>query len=271
MPELPEVETVVRQLKPYLQGRIISSLNIIDPRLETERKKDLPGRTVSDVTRLGKQIVLHLSALKKKGDFPLWLVFHLRMSGRLIMEGMNSGQREDHRRAELILDSGRLDFYDLRRFGMLKVFDDVADATPNAVDPTTDEFTARRLKALIADSRMEIKPWLLRQDRLVGIGNIYASEILYHSGIDPRRPVNSLTDKEIEIVHDNTRWILFKAIECCGTTFSDFQDARGDSGTFQNMLAVYGKEGQPCPQCGEPIVRIVQGQRSTFFSPRVQK
>ena len=188
MPELPEVETVVRQLKPYLAGRVIRSLNIIDPRLETERKHDLPGRTINDVTRLGKQIALHLSSLSGKDENPLWLVFHLRMSGRLIMEGMNSGQREDHRRAELILDSGRLDFYDLRRFGMLKVFDDIADATPNAVDPTTEEFTACRLKELVAGSRMEIKPWLLRQDRLVGIGNIYASEILYHSGIDPPSP-----------------------------------------------------------------------------------
>jgi len=270
MPELPEVETVVRQLAPFLLNRKVRSLEIFDPRLENPDISKIHGRTILDVTRMGKQIVIHLSP-KPGGKNHLWLGFHLRMSGRLIMDGRQSGQQAGHLRARLVLDRGALGFFDVRRFGLLSIFHSPEAARPEGLDPLSGAFTARALEKLLAGSSQQIKPWLLRQNRLAGIGNIYASEILFAAGIDPRTPAAGLSRPQIRRLHRAIRKTLRLAIEHCGTTFSDFRDARGESGSFQSLLRVYRREGQPCPKCGEPIVRLLQQQRSTFFSPGCQK
>jgi len=270
MPELPEVETIVRQLQPRLAGRRIVSLRIFDPKLETGKKNELPGRRILTVTRLGKQVCLELSG-RNKQDRKLWLLFHLRMTGRLLIESCTAGQNEKHLRARMALDRGSLLFYDMRRFGRILVLDSAQEALPGGIDPLSGRFTSRKLAELSAGSSQEIKPWLLRQDRLVGLGNIYASEILFASGIDPRRQAGGLKDEELRRFHRQIRKILRLAIEKCGTTFSDFQDSRGRTGSFQRLLSVYGKAGQPCPECSRSIQRIVQQQRSTFFCPACQK
>ena len=270
MPELPEVETIVRQLQPRLAGRRIVSLQIFDPKLETGKKNELPGRKILAVTRLGKQVCLELSGRNKQGR-KLWLLFHLRMTGRLLTDSCTTGQNEKHLRARMDLDRGSLLFYDMRRFGRILVLDSPQKALPGGIDPLSGRFTSRKLAELSAGSAQEIKPWLLRQDRLVGLGNIYASEILFASGIDPRRQAGSLKEIELRRFHRQIRKILRLAIEKCGTTFSDFQDSRGRTGSFQRLLSVYGKAGQPCHECSRPIQRIVQQQRSTFFCPACQK
>ena len=270
MPELPEVETIARQLAPHLTGRRIISLRIFDPKLETPAKASLPGREIIKVERSGKQICLTLSA-RQGGKKGLWLLFHLRMTGRLILEGARSGQNEKHLRASLFLDQGSLHFYDLRRFGLLTIVSSPAESLPPGLDPMSPEFTAGKLAELIGSSRQEIKPWLLRQDRLTGLGNIYASEILFAAGIDPQRIAVSLGKAELRKLHHEIRTILRLAIENCGTTFSDFQDSQGEIGSFQRLLSVYAREGEPCRVCGENIRRLVQQQRSTFFCPRCQK
>jgi len=270
MPELPEVETIVRQLQPHLAGRRIVSLEILDPKLENPAKGKLPGRIILGITRLGKQVCLELSG-RCGAERKLWLLFHLRMTGRLITAADTPGYNEKHLRARLALDQGSLLFYDMRRFGCLQLLDSLQEALPRGIDPLSRQFTSRKLEELIAGSTQEIKPWLLRQDRLVGLGNIYASEILFASGINPGRQAGGLKAEELRRFHREIRRILHLAIEKCGTTFSDFQDSRGRTGSFQRLLSVYGKTGQPCPICSRPIQRIVQQQRSTFFCPACQK
>lgn len=132
-------------------------------------------------------------------------------------------------------------------------------------------FTTRALAGLLAGSPTPIKPWLLRQDRLAGIGNIYASEALFNARIDPRRPAGSLAHPEIARLRRSIRLILSRAIRAQGTTFSDYRDSTGAKGRYINRLAVYNRQDQPCPRCGVPIVRIVQAQRSTFFCANCQK
>lgn len=270
MPELPEVETVARQLAPHLEGKTIRGVDILDRKLEHPDLSRIKGCRIVSVSRLGKQVLIELSGGGSSAQ-KLWLCFHLRMSGRLIMEGCQGGQQEKHLRARLLLDDGSLHFYDLRRFGLMRVVNSPSEAVPVGIDPLTPAFTVEALHALTARTRGEIKPWLLRQDRIAGIGNIYASEILFDCRIHPRRSPDSLGTEEIACLHASTIRILSLAIEHCGTTFSDFQDSRGESGSFQNFLAAYGREGQPCRACGRTIDRIVQQQRSTFFCAECQK
>ena len=161
MPELPEVETVVRQLRPVLIGRKVIALNILDSKLDTPEKEAVSGRKILAVQRLGKQIALTLSAVEDEAG-PLWLVYHLRMSGRLIWDGDQHSRSRKYLRAELILDRGRLFFYDVRRFGLLKIFHSLEEALPKGVDPLSSEFTFRKLKEMLENSKQEIKPWLLR-------------------------------------------------------------------------------------------------------------
>jgi formamidopyrimidine-DNA glycosylase len=139
------------------------------------------------------------------------------------------------------------------------------------MDPLSPHLTPASLGRLIGESRQNVKAWLLRQDRLVGLGNIYASEILFVAGISPLREAGSLSPDEHGRLWRATRRVLRRAIRNCGTTFSDFQDAQGLTGSYQHYLKVYGREDEPCPACRTPVVRIVQQQRSTYYCPRCQR
>lgn len=270
MPELPEVETVVRQLAPFLTGRTVERFEVLDPKLEGIDVDRLAGRKIGMVSRLGKQIGLELTN-GKAGDNSLWMAFHLRMTGRLIACSGRDSRSEKHLRARMALDRGSLLFYDMRRFGTIRIASTAGELLPDAVDPMSAEFKAPKLAELIGATTTPVKPWLMRQDRLVGIGNIYACEILFRCGIDPRTPAGRLTKKQVTLLHSQTRQVLELAIENCGTTFSDFQDSHGQSGGFQQFLKVYGRKAQPCRHCSAVVERIVQQQRSTFFCPRCQR
>ena len=267
MPELPEVETVARQLGLRLVGRTVRRLQIFDPLLRNGRTPRVAGRSIRGVTRSGKRVLIELSpGAGVKGG--LWLAVHLRMTGRLLW----TDERRDHEhlRARFRLDGGELLFLDTRRFGTFDWYRSSAAAAPAGIDPLSPELTPRRLAELVRSSTQELKTWLLRQDRLVGLGNIYASEILHAARLSPFREGRSLSQAEVERLHRCTRRILERAIRNCGTTFSDFQDARGLSGSYQRLLAVYDREGRPCRRCRAPIQRVVQQQRSTFFCPGCQ-
>jgi len=268
MPELPEVETVARQLDPLVAGRRIARLVIRDRKLGHADRGRVAGTRILAVRRSGKQVVFDLARGRRRTP-ELFLVVHLRMTGRLLWVG-DDEPSPPRARAELVLDRGRVAFVDTRRFGTLRLFDDAGELAPHGVEPLSDELTAGRLAALLGRSGQPIKPWLLRQDRLVGVGNIYAAEILFAARVDPRRAAGSLSRAEVRGLHRAIRSVLRRAIECCGTTFSDFQDARGRSGGFARLLAVYGREDEPCRRCGGSIARIVQQQRSTFFCPGCQ-
>jgi formamidopyrimidine-DNA glycosylase len=270
MPELPEVETVARQLHPLIAGRRVKSLRIHDPLLGSIPVGKVRGSRVAAVARLGKQVVISLER-NTRTDSRLWLAVHLRMTGRLIWRpGRTPVGETRHLRAALALDGGVVDFVDPRRFGVIRLTGTGAEIAPPGADPVSDGFTPGLLRRLIGGSRQEIKVWLLRQDRITGLGNIYASEILFRSRIHPERPADTLDRNELRRLHAATGSILRRAIRHCGTTFSDFQDATGETGAFQQFLQVYGHAGEPCRRCGTIVERKVQQGRSTFFCPACQ-
>jgi len=270
MPELPEVETIVRGLAPLLTGRKVRKLEVFDTKLNLD-PGDLPrNRLIRKIYRHGKEIVLDLSCSGKRSR-PLWLCVHLRMTGKLIWTPPPYSPPDRYLRARIALDHGDLLFIDTRRFGTMRLLNDLADAFPPGLDPLAPEFTPATLADLLGESTQAIKPWLLRQDRLLGLGNIYASEILFAARIAPQKPAGSLTPDEIRRLHLHTCKILERAIKYCGTTFSDFRDERDQSGRFRRFLKVYGREGSPCRRCGRPIQRVVQQGRSTFFCPSCQE
>jgi formamidopyrimidine-DNA glycosylase len=282
MPELPEVETIVRGLRASLVGCSIAGVEVHWERniVFTERRFDkdiavpdpaafvqrLKGQTVADVGRRGKWIVIALSS----GDT---LLVHLRMTGQLLLD---SGDDSDDRytRVLFLLDDGRqLRFSDMRKFGRI-----VLTANPDDVlgdlgpEPLADDFTAARLGELLARRRGRIKPLLLDQRFLAGLGNIYASEALWRAFVHPLRRANSLSPAEVRRLHGAIRSVLRAAIAEGGTTLTDaaYQQADGQPGEFARRLAVYGRKGEPCPRCGAEIERIKVGQRSTYLCPRCQ-
>ncbi len=267
MPELPEVETVSRQLHPLVRGQRVTAVEVIDSRCTEQDLQQLLGWRVERGTRLGKQVALVLI----RGSKRLWLAVHLRMSGRLLWQA-GAGQRaRDHLRAIIELEQGALLFVDTRRFGTIRFDADPARLTPGGLDPMSEMFTAARLGKLLEESRQALKVWLLRQDRLVGLGNIYACEILHRARLSPTAVAGDLDRLETARLWRATRWVLQKAVDNCGTTFSDFQDASGSVGGYQRYLKVYGREGEPCRRCGAAVVRQVLQQRSTFYCPACQQ
>lgn len=269
MPELPEVETVARQLAPLLAGRRIKRVEVLDAKLDAGALGQVQGWTVAEVFRHGKQVALKLARTRGK-PAEQFLLVHLRMTGRLIWTDSTAPPEPRHLRVRFVLDRGSLLFYDPRRFGLLTLKECLTDDSSIGLDPMTPSFTRQALGGLLAGSRQPLKTWLLRQDQLVGIGNIYASEILFAARLHPQRPAGALSADECARLHRCVQAVLKLAVKHCGTTFSDFQDAHGVTGRFQRLLQVYGREGQLCKTCGGEIVRLVQQQRSTFYCPVCQ-
>lgn len=298
MPELPEVETIVRQLKPSLIGQIILDQLVIDQKLGHLIDLPIQGSRIKDLNRVGKQILFTLE------DGPIkHLAVHLRMTGSLLWRSseppasgsdvmsqsivslstktagdFNSSEmlikhqtpNAKHHRWALNLERGTMIFSDIRRFGTVTPCKSLDELLKGAVDPLNPEFSTSFLKSACLSTARPIKVMLLDQSKIVGIGNIYASEILFKCQIDPKRPSNSLTDIEVDRLHSATREILLKAIKHNGTTFSDYRDSNGEKGDFQNLLAVYDREGLECKRCKQEVLRCTQAQRSTFFCSRCQ-
>ncbi len=271
MPELPEVETIVRELDAALPGRTVRDVRIfradalggVPP---AAFRAALRGRRVRGVARRGKFLLFHLEP-------EAWLVGHLRMTGKFIVSRPPPAP-EPHHRAWFELDDGSvLIFQDLRCFGTLAVVERLADHAGLAalgLDPFSPRCTAAWLAAALAASRAPLKHWLMDQSKLAGLGNIYVAEILYAARLSPLRPAASLAAAEVARLYRAIRRILRKAIHKSGTTIRDYRRVDEQTGEFQNFLRVYGKAGQPCPACRTPIARLVQQQRSTFYCPTCQ-
>jgi formamidopyrimidine-DNA glycosylase len=270
VPELPEVETIVRDLSRMLPGARLGRVEVLRPDLiEGETPEEfagaLEGREIRSVGRRAKNIVMDVG----EG----LLLVNLGMTGRLMVVDPPD-EPPLHTGVRFHLEDGReLRYHDVRRFGRLWRM------TPRewsewegelGVEPLSDGFTVDCLRALARRSRVEVKTWLMDQRRVVGVGNIYASEALFRAGVDPRRPANELTDDELGRIRGGVRSVLQEAIDFRGTTFLDYRDASGQKGEFALRLKVYDREGEPCVTCGSPVRRIVQAGRSTFFCETCQ-
>jgi formamidopyrimidine-DNA glycosylase len=274
VPELPEVETIVRGLAGVVPGARIRSVEVVKPDLIDGEPahtfaEGLKGRTIERVTRRAKNIVMELDG--GAGDR---LLVNLGMTGRLL--AVPPGEEPaSHVGVRFELDGKRrLLYQDVRRFGRLWRMTDAewrAWEATLGVEPLSDELTARWLYDAARRSRVAIKVWLMDQARVVGVGNIYASEALFRARVNPRKPANELTRKEAERIRQGVRDVLRESIEFRGTTLLDYRDSSGEPGEFVRRLRVYDRAGEPCTACGTPIERIVQGGRSTFFCPRCQR
>lgn len=274
MPELPEVETVRRQLASALPGRRITGLGVRLPRLlrniEPERLEErVAGRRFAAVQRRGKFLLLHL-------DDGARLIVHLRMTGRLTVAPTGDPEGP-HTHIVVALDGGlELRFSDQRTFGTWHyVADDYGQEPPGlvsmGVEPLGDDFSPEALAALVAGRRAPIKAVLLDQRRVAGIGNIYADEALFRAGIDPARPAGSLSEADLARLHRTIRAVLQDSLAKGGTTVRDYVNGRGVPGEFQRYLDVYGRAGQPCRRCGTAIVRRRVAGRGTHVCPRCQR
>jgi formamidopyrimidine-DNA glycosylase len=269
MPELPEVEVTRRGLAPQLAGRVISGVAVREPRLRwpiDAGVRGLIGRTVKAVHRRGKYLLVDC------GDGHL--ILHLGMSGslRVLPPGTPAG-KHDH--FDLEFGDRILRLRDPRRFGA--VLWAPGDATQHrllahlGIEPLSRDLDPRRLHTLTRGHRTAIKLFLMDARRIVGVGNIYASESLFRAGINPRMRAGRLSLDKSRRLSAAIKQTLAKAIRAGGSTLRDFVGADGSSGYFQQRHWVYDREGQPCRRCGASIRRLVQGQRSTFFCPGCQK
>jgi formamidopyrimidine-DNA glycosylase len=271
MPELPEVETVARDLRPDLYLRRITGVHVLWPRTVAAPdlpmfENMLPGQRIIAVGRRGKYVVLNLES----GDA---LLVHLRMTGHLHVEPDGTEPPEGkHVRVWFDLDDGyRLVFVDPRKFGRMWLAPDVADVTAKlGPEPLDADFTADVLATRLAGRRVAIKPLLLDQTVVAGLGNIYADESLFLARLHPLRRSDSLTTEEIVRLHAAIVRVLTEAVSQRGTTLRDYRTPYGDKGNYGEVRRAYGRTDQPCPNCGTPIRRIVIGQRSAHFCPHCQ-
>ena len=282
MPELPEVETIRRQLSPHLEGRRLARMQVLDgrwcePAAPEEVEDAVAGRRIERVSRRGKYLVLEL-----EGE--AFLVMHLRMTGNLLRapdEPRRGGRwakpsTVSHVRVRFELDSGeRLLFTDVRRFGtgVVLLGEEARDeyfASRLGVEPLAEEFTTDALRALARGRRAPVKAFLLTQERIAGVGNIYADEALFRARIHPLRPVGALRREQLEALRAAVIESLEAGIDARGATIDDFRNVDGAAGAFQDRFLAYGREGEPCPRCGTAIRKIRAAGRGTYFCPRCQ-
>jgi formamidopyrimidine-DNA glycosylase len=257
MPELPEVETLCRQLRKKICNRKILASVIYDEKLASV--KNLKGRSVLAVERRGKTVTILL-------DDRNFVLIHLRMTGRLLWQ--ESSERPKHSRWRMTFKDGNVFLVDPRRFATLKAEKNRPEIIAN------DLLTGFDKKAFLekqAGRKVNVKIMLMDPKAVAGIGNIYACEILHRSGISPLRQTSTLSLKEWKKVFGNAKRILKKSIEKRGTSISDWRDLYGCHGENQFELRAYGQEGIRCSICGGTICRIKQGGRSTFYCPDCQK
>ncbi|MEK7403939.1 MAG: bifunctional DNA-formamidopyrimidine glycosylase/DNA-(apurinic or apyrimidinic site) lyase [Acidobacteriota bacterium] len=259
MPELPEVETIARALAPRLRGRRILQARFFSPLIVAGRPKDIrtriEGRTIRGLRRRGKFLLIEFD------DGPA-LTIHLGMTGALLWDGTPG----PHTRALFTLDGGRLVYDDIRQFGRI-----ASGAGRLArLGPEPLDISAAELAALLARRRGRIKPLLLDQRFLAGLGNIYADEILFRAGIHPRAVAARLSAARVRRLHKAMREVLQAAIADRGSSISDYVDADGRQGSYQLKHRVYRKTGQPCPVCQAKIKRVVVAGRGTHYCPRCQ-
>lgn len=275
MPELPEVEVICRGIRPLILNRTVKEIHHSGKKLRhtipvEAMNRKLPDNTIVKVTRRAKYLLVHFrsSAI---------LIFHFGMTGNLgIFNPKQSPAKHDHLR--LLLDNSmELRFHDTRRFGSIHLLDgDEAENPENTFfkttgpEPFSDEFSPEYLHTLAHNRKINVKPFIMTNRVVAGIGNIYANESLFLAGIDPAREARALSRNQWERLIKKLRSVLRHAINCGGSTISDFVNAGQESGYFQMNFKVYGRAGEKCPTCGNLIKKTVIGGRASFYCPTCQ-
>lgn len=272
MPELPEVETVCRGLAPKIQGATIDKVKLAVKKLRFaipgQLEKSLEKQSITAVERKAKYIVLSLSSKQK-------LIVHLGMSGRfyLVDKKKYQPQKHDHMLISFRDSEQLLVFNDPRRFGLIDLTDDVESYSlfkSLGVEPLTNDFNVKYLTGVLAKRSRDIKACIMDSKLVVGVGNIYASESLFLSGIDPRRSADSLTETELKKLVPAIKKVLRAAIKSGGSSLKDYRQADGQLGYFQHNFKVYGQAQKNCKKCKSKIEQIKQNGRSSFFCPHCQ-
>jgi len=279
MPELPEVEAVARTLRHLIRGRRIRCAHVFHPiatkpQTASHVARHTQGQRMRIVDRKGKYLLLVL-------DHGL-LTMHFRLDGQLLwfsnskelLERANRGESGVHVDVALELDNGVLGFADRRHFGRVHFWaspEDCRGLRILGVDALSREFTPGRLAQLLAASKRPLKDFLLDQSRVAGIGNIYSCESLWHARLDARRHANRLQPQEARRLHKAIVSVLARGLECCLHPPPDFRNPEWWFQGLESVLRVYDREGKPCRRCGEPVRRMKQGGRSTYFCGRCQK
>lgn len=274
MPELPEVETIRRSLVEKVRGRRIHGVEILLPRLikwpsAYEFQALVTGKTIQQLERKGKYLIMQL-------DDSMMLVIHLRMTGRLYF--VDNEEKTD-RFTHIIFDLGegcKLLYADTRTLGTLYAMPAselwrIAGLAGMGPEPLTAEFSLAYFRGLLHARKGRIKALLLNQKLIGGLGNIYVDEAMAIAGIDPDRLACSLNDQEAARLYEAVNQVIDDGINHGGTTFRDYRDGTGKSGSHQNYLAVYGRKGQPCKRCGTPIERKEVAGRGTHYCPNCQR
>ncbi|MFH2085349.1 MAG: bifunctional DNA-formamidopyrimidine glycosylase/DNA-(apurinic or apyrimidinic site) lyase [bacterium] len=266
MPELPEVEIIRKQLAKELVGSVIVG---VEARREKcyEGSKELKGERIVEMGRVGKYLFVYFESGRG-------LMIHLKMTGRLVINNLWY-ETADHTRVIIKLADGRKIYYwDTRMFGYIKVVDSVQLAVGSLkqkMGPGPWEITDIELLRRLQKTKRSIKESILDQNLLAGVGNIYANDGLWESGIDPRRPANSLGVKEVKKLRDSLCRVLERGLTLGGASDNTFRDAYGGQGSYQKEFLVYGRTGEPCNKCGMPLRRIVVGGRGTWVCTNCQK
>ncbi|MEW6171929.1 MAG: DNA-formamidopyrimidine glycosylase [Bacillota bacterium] len=273
MPELPEVETIRRQLNDKITG-----LTIIDCAVYLEKtvrkpspevfRNQIRGRKILGVSRRGKYLLFSL-------DGGYSLIVHLRMTGQLIWEN-DTEPLPRHTHLVFHLDRGRLRLTDLRQFARVSLLaaeecKKQAGLDKLGPEPLESEFSENYLAAVLQKSRRRLKPLLLEQQTVAGVGNIYADESLYRAGLHPNRVASDLSIREASALYSAIKEVLQEGIAHRGTSLRNYVDADGREGTHQDFLKVHGRAGRPCPRCNTPVQKIRLGGRGTYFCPECQK
>lgn len=273
MPELPEVETVRRGLNRLVKGATIESIEVFWPKIINNDidsfKARLKAQTIEKIDRRGKYLLFRFG----NG----WtMVSHLRMEGKYNVVPRDEGQTKHTHVVFHLTDDRDLLYNDTRKFGRMTLVPTGEENTVGGLktmgpEPVADQLTVAYMTEIFGKSKKMIKPLLLDQSKIAGIGNIYADETLWMSKIHPMRPANSLTEDEISDLRQNIIDEMAMAIKGHGTTVHSFSTAFGEAGQFQNHLHVYGREGEPCDRCGTIIEKIKVAQRGTHFCPHEQR
>ncbi|MBF7052745.1 bifunctional DNA-formamidopyrimidine glycosylase/DNA-(apurinic or apyrimidinic site) lyase [Halomonas sp. KAO] len=275
MPELPEVETTRRGIAPHVEGREIGEVVVRQSRLRVPVPADLAerlvGARIGSLARRAKYLLFPLAGGDSAGATLLW---HLGMSGSLRIVRLGELPRK-HDHLDLVLDDGAiLRYHDPRRFGFVDWLAGSVEADSRlrrlGPEPLSEAFDGERLYRLSRGRRVAVKPFLMDNAVVVGVGNIYASEALFMAGIDPRRAAGRISAERYARLAAAAKEVLAAAITQGGTTLRDFVGGTGEPGYFKQRLNVYGRHGEPCRRCGTELRLIILGQRASVYCPRCQ-